>query len=110
MRYSSTASRYKRGFLMCILCICDDPNNLKSSLLWPDSGNASNREAAGAISFLKCIFSQYSISAALPSIAKWHRTEKEEEIEQNPRFIPSFHSPTLIPTTPRPPPCSPSGV
>ncbi|GIY65248.1 hypothetical protein CDAR_381781 [Caerostris darwini] len=55
--------------------------------------------AAGAISFLECIFSQCSISV-LPSIAKWRRTEKEEEIEQNPRFVPSFHSPTLIPTTP----------
>ncbi|GIY65246.1 hypothetical protein CDAR_381771 [Caerostris darwini] len=49
--------------------------------------------------FLECIFSQCSISAPLPSIAKWRQTEKEEEIEQNPHFIPSFHSPTLIPTT-----------
>ncbi|GIY65249.1 hypothetical protein CDAR_381791 [Caerostris darwini] len=55
---------------------------------------------AGAISFLKCIFSQCSSSVPLPSIAKWRRTEKKEEIEQNPRFFPSFHSPTLIPTSP----------
>ncbi|GIY85029.1 hypothetical protein CEXT_86201 [Caerostris extrusa] len=30
--------------------------------------------------------------------------KKEEEIEQNPRFIPSFHSPTLILTSPTPQP------